>query len=106
MTGIIVGSSHGRGDALIDTTKAVLLDDVHVVLIDALNADGAQRVIGLELGGRRNKSTTRSDVLYLFDEDGAAALVSELFGLAGRADFLPELLARIERLDEDGDLSP
>jgi hypothetical protein len=101
---IIGGSSHGQGDALVDVTKAVLLDDLHVVLIDTLNSEGGQRAIGMQLAGRINKSTTRAETLYIFDEDGAAALISELLALAGRADFLPELMARLEKLGDEGNL--
>jgi hypothetical protein len=106
VTPIIGGSPHGRGDALVDVRRAVLLDDLHVVLVDTLNKDGGTRVIGLQLSGRINKSRTRSSLLYLFDEDGAAALIAELLGLAGRADFLPELLGRLEALQAAGDLEP
>jgi hypothetical protein len=102
---IIGGSPHGQGDALVDVTGAVLLDDMHVVLVDTLNAFGGTRVIGMQLAGRLNKQTERSDVLYLFDEDGAAAIISELLALAGRADFLPQLLERLEQLRDDGNLS-
>jgi hypothetical protein len=53
------------------------------------------------LGGRINKTEDHSEVLYLFDDDGVAALVTELIDLAARAQsFLPEFLPRLmERLD-------
>ena len=102
---IIGGSPHGQGDAIINATRAVLLDDIQVVLIDTLNKEGGSRVIGMELSGRINKSTTRSESLYLFDEDGAAAIISQLLALAGRADFLPELMTRLDELREEGNLS-
>ena len=102
---IIGGTPHGQGDALINATRAVLLDDMQVVLVDTLNKEGGTRVIGMQLAGRINKSTTRSDTLYLFDEDGAAAIISQLLGLAGRADFLPELMARLDELRKEGNLS-
>lgn len=102
---IIGGTSHGKGDALVDVTKAVLLDNMEVVLIDTVNQEGGSRAIGMQLAGRINKSSTRAETLYIFDEDGAAAIISQLLALAGRADFLPDLLARLDRLREEGDLS-
>lgn len=80
------GSPFGRHDAEVDVTRAVLLDQTAVVLVGTATwGQGAGRAIGLELGGRINKSEARTSVLYLMDEDGAAALVSELIGLAYRA---------------------
>ena len=97
---IIGGTPYGRGDALIDTTDAVLLDDVTVVVLGVADRDGAGRAIGMELAGRVNKTSRRSSVLYVFDADGAAAVVSELLGLAARVSptFLDDLLARVRRL--------
>lgn len=105
---IIGGSPFGRHDALIDATKAVLLDTVNVVLVGTATwGQGAGRAIGLELGGRINKAQARTSVLYLMDEDGAAALVSELVGLASRAgageEFVDLLLQRLHNLPEQGD---
>lgn len=102
---IIGGSAFGQNDALIDTTDSVLLDSSHVVLIGALRQDGAETLLGLELAGRVNKTQRRSSVLYLLNADGAAAIISELLGLAGRVspDFLDELLARIAALPRPDD---
>jgi hypothetical protein len=101
---IIGGSAFGRDDSIVDTSEAVLLDAQTVVLVGALRPDGAETVIGMELGGRINHSNERSDVLYLLNADGAAAIISDLLGLAGRADptFLAQLLARIDELPREG----
>lgn len=101
MTGHIVGGTpHGLGDALVDSTDAVLMDAVTVVVLGVADREGAGRAIGMELAGRVNKTDRRSNVLYVFDTDGAAAIVSQLLGLAARVSptFLDELLERIERL--------
>lgn len=100
MAKIIGGSAFGRGDSLIDTTRAVLLDGISVAVIGRYARTGAETVIGLELEGRVNHSAERSDVLYLMNADGAAGIISELLGLAGRADpaFLEQLIERIEQL--------
>lgn len=100
MSGIIGGTPHGRGDALIDVEGAVLLREVHVAAVDALNQDGSSRALALQLVGRVNKSAETSSTLYLFDVDGAAAIVSELLGLAARVgpEFRDLLLARVAAL--------
>jgi hypothetical protein len=94
------GTPHGQGDALVNTEGAVLLEDVTVVVVGTANAFGAGRALAMELGGRVNKSTDRSSTLYLFDEEGAAVIVSELLGLAARISptFLGDLLDRVRRL--------
>ncbi|MDQ2624975.1 MAG: hypothetical protein M3Y20_07430 [Actinomycetota bacterium] len=97
---IIGGTPYGRGDALVDASGAVLLDRVDVVLVSTMSPSGAGRALALELGGRVNKTTRRSSVLYVMDQDGAAAIVSELLGLAARVSpsFLDDLLTRVRDL--------
>lgn len=99
---IIGGSPFGRDDAMIDARRAVLVDEITVVLVGTATWDqGAGRAIGLELGGRINKSEARTQVLYLMDEAGAAAIVTELIGLAGRAGAGERFLALLDKgLDE------
>ncbi len=97
---IMGGSAFGRGDALIDTERAVLLGASTVVVIGAMRQSGVETILGLELEGRINKSAEMHDQLYLLDVDGAAALVSEIMGLAARVgpDFLELLMQRIREL--------
>lgn len=97
---IIGGSAFGQGDALIDTTGAILLGAVHVAAVGAARQDGVETVLALELDGRVNHTTMQVEHLYLLDADGAAAIISELLGLAGRIDhrFLDQLLTRIKNL--------
>lgn len=94
------GSAFGVGDALIDASRAVLLDHTSVAIVGAVRQTGAETVIALELAGRVNHSTERSEVLYLMNADGAAGIISELIGVAHRADptFLDQLLKRIGEL--------
>lgn len=103
MSKIIGGTPFGRGDALIDASEAVLLAGVSVAVVGAGRPDGVETVVALNLTGRVNKTTTVSDVLYLLDSDGAAAIVSELLGVAHRADprFLDQLLTRINGLPKE-----
>lgn len=87
MTKIITTSDdpHSRGTALIDTSAAVLTDDLTVVILDERSRDG-RRLCGIELAGRINQTTERSDVLYLQDATGAAQLAAEIVALYSRAD--------------------
>jgi hypothetical protein len=100
MSKILGGSAFGRSDALIDTTDAILLDETHVAVLGSMSMTGVETVIALELEGRVNRTTDRHDVLYLLNADGAAGIISELLGVAGRADpaFLQVLLDRIDAL--------
>jgi hypothetical protein len=102
VTKIGAGDAFGIGDATIDATRAVLLDEVTVAVVGTIDPTGGGRALALNLEGRVNKSTSRVDVLYLMDSDGAAAIVSELLGLAARVgpDFLDALLARIRDLPD------
>lgn len=100
MSKIIGGSAFGKGDSLLDVTGAALLDDVAVCVVGDLTPSGVKTIIALELGGRVNKTTERSETLYLMNVGGAASIISELLGVASRADphFLEQLLERIEKL--------
>ncbi len=79
----VAGDPYARGGVLIDARGAVLMDNSEVVLVDT-KADEPVAMI-LRLGGRINYSTERADTAYLINTDGAAAIVSEVIGLAGRA---------------------
>lgn len=73
----------GRGNSMVDTRTAVLMDSVDVVMLT--NPSDQRQIVGLNLAGRINQTKDRSDVLYLFDADGIASIVTELLGLAARA---------------------
>lgn len=81
---IIGGSPHGHGDALIDARAAVLLDHTDVSLIDTKRPGEAVAML-LSMGGRVNYADDRVTHAYLLGGDGAAAIVSQLVGLAQRA---------------------
>jgi hypothetical protein len=80
---IVGGEPHGKGDALIDARASVLLDGMEVVLVDTKRDEPVSMLLALK--GRINYSDDRVEHAYLFGPDGAAALVSELVGLAARA---------------------
>lgn len=73
---------------VIDARKAVLLDEMDVILVDTKQDEPVAMVMSLQ--GRINYSHDRSEHAYLLGPDGAAALVAELIMLAGRAAGHPE----------------
>lgn len=75
------GGPHDRNSVIVDTTNAVLLDHSSVCLVETSNGTP---ILALLLEGRINKTTDRARNLYLLNEDGAAALVTELLALAHR----------------------
>ena len=75
------GGPHDRNAVILDTPNAVLLDSSDVCLMEAA---GGSVVLAMLLEGRINKTTDRARNLYLLNEDGAAALVTELIALAHR----------------------
>lgn len=75
------GGPHDRDSVIVDTTNAVLLDGTTVVEVESASYGP---VLGMLLEGRINQTTDRARNLYLMNEDGAAALVTELIALAHR----------------------
>lgn len=78
------GNSFGHGNSIIDTRNAVLLENTEVCLVDE-EVGERRHLCALELEGRVNRSVLRSDVLYLMDADGAAAIATELIAMYARA---------------------
>ena len=95
----VAGDPHARGGVLLDARAAVLMDAVDVCLVDS-KRDTDPIFLALQLAGRVNTRDERATHLYLFDEDGAAAIVSELVGLAARIgpDFAARLIDRMEAM--------
>jgi hypothetical protein len=91
------GGPHDRNAVVLDTTAAVLLDSSDVCLMETT---GGNVVLAMLLEGRINKTTDRARNLYLMNEDGAAALVTELMALANRIgpDFGERFTARLQHL--------
>lgn len=96
------GGPHDRNSVIVDSTNAVILDACTVAEVETLTGAPGLAVL---LEGRIAKTTDRARNLYLMDEDGAAALVTELIALAHRMGpaFGERFDARVRHLiDTDG----
>ena len=91
------GGPHDRNSVIVDTTNAVILDAATVSEVETLT--GAPGLAML-LEGRIARTTERARNLYLMNEDGAAALVTELIALAHRMgpEFGHRFTARLKHL--------
>lgn len=99
------GGAHDRNAFVIDATDAVLMDTVQVVI-----AEAPLNLWVLNLAGRINKSQDRAEIVYMFDTDGAAAIITELTGIAARqgpavmAELNTRIDERLDKLKEEGHL--
>lgn len=92
------GGPHDRNAVVVDASEAVLLDYSEVTIVETFrNGQGGDKALGLLLKGRVNKSDDRASVLFLLNADGAAAIATEIIGIAGRSsEFAPEFLERFQ----------
>jgi hypothetical protein len=80
----VAGDPHARGGVVLDMRESVLMDYLDVALVDTKHEDDTPAMM-LVIEGRVNYQTRRVKQAYLFGADGAAALVTQLAGLAARA---------------------
>lgn len=100
-----IGDPHARGNVVIDARNAILMETVDCCLVDTHPGEEAEpERLCLTLGGRVNMRDERSQVLFMFGVDGAAALVSQLIALGGRIgpEFQQRLMARAQELSTQG----
>lgn len=99
------GGPRDKNAVVLTTEHAILLENTMVAEVETYRGgDPGERVIGMSLEGRINKTDERAEILYLFDVDGAAAIITELIGLASRMspDVLDHILDRLGTMrDED-----
>jgi hypothetical protein len=95
------GDPHARGGVLLDARGAVLMDKLDVSLVDT-KQDKVPAMMML-IGGRVNFETRRISQAYLFGPDGAAAVATQLVGLAARAGgpFMTEFQESFEKRMEE-----
>lgn len=85
------GGPHDNGAVVIDTSKALLPTHTEVCLVDE---SGGQPLAAVELHGRINRTGDEATVLLIAGPDALAAWVSQLVGLAARAQGSPLLTHR------------
>jgi hypothetical protein len=107
------GGPWDRNGVVIDATNAVLMDGMTVALIEPVKDGqkvGAKPYWCLNLEGRINKTQDRSRVNYLFDADGAAAIIAELMALGSRqgpvvhGELMTALNTRLTLMKQGGNL--
>ncbi|MGW2384362.1 hypothetical protein [Streptomyces sp. NPDC001658] len=91
------GGPHDRNSVIVDTTNAVILDAATVTQVETLTGKPA---LAMMLEGRIARTQDRARNLYLMNEDGAAALITELLALAHRMgpEFGRRFTARVKHL--------
>lgn len=102
------GGPYDKDAVVVDMTNAVILDYSTVSLVGLVRrGEEDETGVALLLEGRVNKTKDRTRVLYVMNADGAAAIVTELLGIAKRAErggdgqLAAELRQRLgERWDE------
>lgn len=92
------GGPHDANSVIVDATNAVILDHSVVSLVGS--PGNPKPYLAMLLEGRINKTPDRARNLYLMNEDGAAALVTELIALAHRIgpEFGERFTARLKHL--------
>jgi hypothetical protein len=97
----VAGDPYARGGAVLDARGAVLMDRLDVSLVDTKQSETPAMM--MLIGGRVNFETRRISQGYLFGPDGAAALATQLVGLAGRAGgpFMTEFKESFEKRMEE-----
>jgi hypothetical protein len=99
------GGPYDENAVVVSVEHAVLLDNTQVALVEAhRNGEFAEKALALLMEGRINKTQDRAKVLFLLNGDGAAALVTELVGVAKRegeefaADFVVAMEERTKEM--------
>lgn len=93
---------YGIENVLVDVTDALLLEAFTVSLVGTISKGLPEEdVLAMELKGRINKTEERISVLCLTNADGAAALVSQLIGLASRAGWRNEFMELVQKRIEE-----
>lgn len=80
--GSITTAHPGAGGAMVDTRRALLVEDLEICSIDSPGTGAV--MIAMLFSGRINQSDDHAAVLNIIGPDGAAAIVSEVLGLASR----------------------
>lgn len=100
---IIGGTPHGIGDALLDMSKVVLMEDFTVTEVVVARQGAWQQNTWFQvIGGRINKTSDQVTIGLLTNTDGIAAQLTELLSMAHRAgpDLLDDTTRRLTALHQ------
>lgn len=79
------GGPHDHHGVVLDTERALILEHLAVVVSEQRLDNGHELpLVGLVLEGRINQTTDEARLLVLMPPDGAAAIVTEIVGIASR----------------------
>lgn len=94
------GGPYDRSGVIIDARNAVLVDHIQVAMVEPTTGGKPQPPrLAFSIGGRINRTTERSEVVYLTDVTGAAAICADIIGIMARAgihDFADQLEKALE----------
>lgn len=79
------GGPYDRATVIIDARNAVIVDGIQVAMVDPGGPAPKPDTLAFSIAGRINRTTERSEVVYLTDPAGAAAIVADLIGIMTRA---------------------
>jgi hypothetical protein len=106
------GGPHDLGGVVLDARRALLLETIDVSTVELRSGRSGPSGLAMLLGGRINRSQDRAQLLFLFGTDGAAAIITQLIALIGRAsgpevqaEFVAEVMRRMAELDAGGNLT-
>lgn len=101
------GGAHDVGMVVVDATNVVLMGSVECCLINTVsNGLTQQHRVYLLLGGRINHTDEVSRTGFIFDLDGAAAIITQLLALCDRAGpgAMLEITQRLAELHREGNV--
>lgn len=102
------GGPKDTGAVLLDMTDCILLGDIAVSTVDAVKDDQRSGpLVYMTMSGRINKKNEDAQVGFVFDTDGAAAIITELLALTTRfgTEMLIPLIERLVQLETDKNVS-
>lgn len=105
------GGPHDKNAVIVDAKNAVMLAGVTVTMVEPSTAGVRGRPLyALNLEGRINKTKEQVNINFLFEVDGAAAIITELIALSSRMgpgphdDLMQSIEERMTKIAAEGHL--
>lgn len=98
------GGPQDVGEVVLDTRYAIVSEGLEVALVDPEPETRGKPLLAMAIRGRISRTQDRAQVMVLLNEDGAAAIATELIALAYRIgpEFGDSFLGRLVKLVEEG----